>query len=127
MGPQSSGYSLGSLVAASAGAGFVGAEKKDKPQSDSDPWLSATTPLDYQGRNMELSIRKRLLTGADRVLVVDDWADTGGQLLAMTKLVAQSGARLIGVAVVVDALGSNAVRRELGLRSLLHLRDLRAR
>lgn len=124
LGPQSSGYSLGALVAAATGAGFAGAEKGDRRYSDSDPWLSATTPLDYQGRNLELAVRGRLLNGSDRVLIVDDWADTGGQLLALQSIVAQSGSRLVGTAVIVDALAVNATRRDLGLRSLLHVRDL---
>jgi adenine phosphoribosyltransferase len=55
---------------------------------------------------------------------VDDWADTGGQLLALKNLVAQTGAGLAGICVIVDALTENSVRRELALKSLLHVRDL---
>lgn len=125
LGPATSGFGLGALAAAAAGAGFAGAEKGERRYADSDPWLSATTPLDYRGRNLELGLRKHLLGTSDRVLIVDDWADTGGQLLALQKIVALSGARLVGTAVIVDGLSSNAVRRELGLKSLLHLRELR--
>lgn len=125
IGPQTSGYGLGALVAAATGAGFAGVEKGERRYTDSDPWIMATTPLDYRGRNAELGLRKNLLGGSDRVLVVDDWADTGGQLLALQKIVELSGARLVGTVVIVDGLSSNSVRRQLGLRSLLHLRDLR--
>lgn len=122
--PQSSGYLFGALTAQSLGVGFVGASKERRTAADSDRWLVATTPLDYRGRNMELSFRARLLQGGDRVLVVDDWADTGRQLLAMASLVEQSGARYVGAAVVVDALTDHAVRRRLDVRSLLTVRDL---
>ena len=125
VGPQSSGYLYGALAAASIGAGFAGAEKERRMLADSDPWLTAVTPLDYRGRNMKLSFRDRLVSASDRVLLVDDWADTGGQLLAIKALVEQTGARFIGSAVVVDGLTEHAVRRALNLRGLLSLRDLR--
>jgi adenine phosphoribosyltransferase len=124
LGPQSSGYLLGPLVAHSYGVAFVGAAKERRPLADSDTWLVATTPLDYRARNMELSVRSRLLGSSDRVLVVDDWADTGGQLLALRTLSDRAGSRYLGAAVVVDALHDHAVRRDLGLRSLMSLRDL---
>ena len=122
--PQSSGYLYGGLVAQALGVGFVGASKKRRDLADSDKWLVATTPLDYAGRNMELSFRASLISGSDRVLVVDDWIDTGGQLLALKALVEKAGARYIGAAVIVDGLNDHKVRRDLGLRSLLSVRDL---
>lgn len=123
--PERSGYLLGPLVAESLGAGFVGIEKSRHDLADSDTWLTATTPADYLGRNMGLHVRKRLLAAGSRVLLVDDWADTGGQLLAMTSIAAEAGMRLVGSVVVVDALADHAIRRKVGLRSLLHLHDLR--
>lgn len=125
VGPQSSGFPYGALVAATIGAGFVGAEKERRMLSDSDPWLTAVTPLDYRGRNMKLSIRDRLISASDRVLLVDDWADTGGQLLGVKALIQQTGALFIGSAVMVDGLSEHSVRRALNLRGLLNLRDLR--
>ena len=122
--PQSSGYLYGGLVAQSTGGGFIGASKERRDLADSDKWLVATTPLDYRGRNMELSFRASLMTTSDKVLVIDDWADTGGQLLAMRALVAKSGARYIGAGVIVDGLSDHNVRRSLNLRSLLSVRDL---
>lgn len=122
--PHSSGFPYGALVAQSIGAGFVGASKERKDLADSDKWLVAATPLDYAGRNLELSFRATLLRGSDRVLVVDDWADTGGQLRAMQALVQKAGARYLGSAVVVDAVRDHQVRRDLRLRSLLNVRDL---
>lgn len=125
LGPERSGYLLGPLVAHSLGAGFVAIAKSRHDLADSDTWLTATTPADYQGRNMALYARKRLLTAGARALLVDDWADTGGQLMAMSSIAADAGLRSVGAAVIVDALADHAVRRSLGLRSLLHLRELR--
>lgn len=125
LGPQSSGFALGPLVAAQLGAGFVGAGREINNYSDSDIWMTATTPPDYRDRHLVFGYRERLVSPGDTALVVDDWADTGGQLSAMKALVAASGAHYLGAAVIVDALASHAVRRELGVRSLLHVRDLR--
>jgi len=125
IGPERSGYLLGPLVAESLGAGFVGVEKSRHDLADSDIWLTATTPADYRGRNMEVHMRKRLLPPGSRVLIVDDWADTGGQLLALRAMAAEAGARVVGAAVVVDALAEHAVRRSLGLHALVNVRDLR--
>ena len=122
--PQSSGYLYRILTAHAASCGFVGASKKRHTMADSDTWIAAVTPLDYAGRNLELWVRARLLGGSDRVLVVDDWVDTGGQLLALKTLVEKSGARYIGAAAIVDALANHGVRRRLGLRSLMNVRDL---
>ena len=58
-------------------------------------------------------------------MLVDDWADTGGQLLGLKTLVEEAGARFIGSAVIVDVLSDHAVRRALNLRSLLNLREPR--
>ena len=89
----------------------------------SGPWLTAVTPLDYRDRNLRLGFRDRLISPSDRVMLVDDWADTGGQLLKT--LVEEAGARFIGSAVIVDVLSDHAVRRALNLRSLLNLREPR--
>ena len=125
VGLQSSGYLYGALTAVSIGAGFVGAEKERRMLAGSGPWLTAVTPLDYRDRNLRLGFRDRLISRSDRVMFVDDWADTGGQLLGLKTLVEEAGARFIGSAVIVDGLSDHAVRRALNLRSLLNLREPR--
>ena len=79
IGPQSSGCLLGPLVALHLHVGFVEVRKDRGPSGDSDAWLRRTTPPDYQDRHLSLGFRKRLITGGDRVLFVDDWIETGGQ------------------------------------------------
>ncbi|MFD1715173.1 phosphoribosyltransferase family protein [Amnibacterium flavum] len=127
LGPDRSGLGLGVLVAAAAGAGFAAAQKDIDRLADSDEWVVERTPSDYRGRNMPLAVRRRLIPFGSRVLIVDDWADSGGQLLAMKKLVVSSGAHVEGSVVIVDALNDARLRRELGLRSLLNSRELRWR
>lgn len=125
LGPQSSGFLLGPLVARELGVGFVGAHKEINLLADSDAWLVATTPPDYRDRHLEFGFRRGSISGADRVLIVDDWVDTGSQLLAMHRLVELAEARTLGTAVIADNLSDNRVRRTLQLTSLVHARDLR--
>lgn len=121
---EARGFLLGPLVAAAIGVGFVEVRKDPSPVSDSDRWLRRTPPPDYRDRQLTLGIRKDLVADGDRVSLVDDWIDTGGQALGARRLVEDTGATWLGVAVVVDALESNMVRRRLGVRSLIHHRDL---
>ncbi|HET6706447.1 phosphoribosyltransferase family protein [Amycolatopsis sp.] len=124
LGPESRGCLLGPLVALHLHVGFVEVRKNRAASGDSDAWLRRTTPPDYQDRHLSLGFRKHLITGADRVLFVDDWIETGGQAHSAHLLTQDAEATWLGAAVVVDALSSSRVRRDLDVRSLLHIREL---
>jgi adenine phosphoribosyltransferase len=124
LGPESRGCLLGPLVALSFDVGFVEVRKDRVGSSDSDVWLQRTTPPDYRDRHLTLGFRKSLVDSGDRVLFVDDWVETGGQACGAHLLTQDAGATWLGAATVVDALSSNQVRRQLNVRSLLHVREL---
>lgn len=124
MGTVAHGSLLGPLVANHLRIGFAEVRKGARRGSDDDPWLTRLTPPDYQDRHLELAIRKSQLHPGDRVLFVDDWIASGGQAIACKGLTEDAGASWMGAAVIVDGLESAAARRELSLRSLLHMRDL---
>lgn len=124
VGLQSRGTLLGALVAAHLGVGLVEVRKDPSPSADSDRWFVVHTPPDYQDRTLRLGARADHLTSDDRVLVVDDWVQTGGQLLGVREIVTRARASWCGVALVVDGVGDSSLRRNLNLRSLLHVRDL---
>jgi adenine phosphoribosyltransferase len=124
LGPQSRGTLLGALVAVHLSVGLVEVRKDPSPSTDSDRWLIAHTPPDYRDRTLALGLRREHLGAGDRVLLVDDWIQTGGQAVATRALVRATGARWCGAAVVVDGLHDSRLRHDLRLRSLLHVRDL---
>ncbi|WP_426595645.1 phosphoribosyltransferase family protein [Cellulomonas sp. McL0617] len=124
LGPQSRGTLLGALVARSIGVGLVEVRKDPGRACDSDAWREATTRPDYRDRHLRLGVRRDLLRSGDRVLFVDDWVATGGQVEACHRLVQASGAHWIGAAVIVDALPDPRLRRDLEIRGLVRVRDL---
>lgn len=124
LGPQSRGALLGALVATHLGVGMAELRKDPSPSADSDRWFVARTPPDYRDRNLLLGARKDHLLAGQRVLLVDDWIQTGGQAVGARAIVDQSGATWCGVAVIVDGLADARLRRDLSVRSLINVRDL---
>jgi adenine phosphoribosyltransferase len=124
LGPQSRGALLGGLVATHLQIGLVEMRKDPAPAADSDRWLMAHTPPDYRDRNLVVGVRSDHLLSGARVLLVDDWIATGGQATAAKEIVDRAGATWCGAALVVDALADSRLRRDLAVRSLLHVRDL---
>lgn len=114
---------LGPLAATALGVGFAIVRKGDQPDDHEDPLLRRTTPSDYKNRGLDLSVRSSLLARSDRVLLVDDWVDTGAQATAVMSLAHDAGATWLGVAAAIDGSPPD-VRQRLTVRSLLHERAL---
>jgi adenine phosphoribosyltransferase len=53
---------------------------------------------------VELRLQRESVTTTDRVLLVDDWLETGSQGLAARTLIEDAGGVFAGVAVIVDQL-----------------------
>jgi adenine phosphoribosyltransferase len=115
---------LGALTAAALGVGFVEIRKNNGQATDSDRWIRRTTGPDYQDRHVVFGFRHGLIKAGDRVLMVDDWADTGATALVVRALVQDCGAQWIGAACVVDGLGNARLRHDLPLRGLINIRRL---
>jgi adenine phosphoribosyltransferase len=124
IGPQSRGALVGALTATALGVGFVEARKEIAQATDSDRWVQRTTGPDYRDRHVVFGFRRGLVRPGDRVLMVDDWADTGATARVVRALVDDCEAHWIGVACIVDGLADARLRHDLPLRGLLDLRTL---
>lgn len=124
VGPVSRGSLLGALTAAALGIGFVEMRKQRGSSVDSDRWVWRTTAPDYRDRQQVFGFPRRLVRAGDRVLMVDDWAETGATAVVGRGLVEDCGARWIGAACIVDGLTEPRLRHELPLRALLDVRQL---
>ncbi|MET9275238.1 phosphoribosyltransferase family protein [Kribbella sp. NPDC003557] len=124
LGPVSRGSLVGALTAAAVGVGFVEMRKHAGSSVDSDRWVRRTTGPDYQDRHVVFGFRRTLVGAEDRVLMVDDWIDTGATARTARALVEDCGAHWIGAACIVDALTDPRLRHDLPVRSLLDIRQL---
>lgn len=97
VGSEARGFLLGAPVAYRLGAGFVPARKPGKLPREV---YSQRYALEY-GTD-ELQIHKDALKPTDKVLIVDDLVATGGTTVATAKLVAQSGAEIVGFAFLLE-------------------------
>lgn len=101
-GVEARGFVLGAAVAARLRAGFVGIRKPGG-------WYPGETfesrsPSDYRGNQFVLRLQKAAMGPSDRVILVDDWFETGGQAFTALDLIRQSGANYLGSSIVVDWL-----------------------
>ena len=124
LGPVSRGSLVGALTAAALGVGFVEMRKHSGSSVDSDRWVRRTTAPDYQDRHVVFGFRRHLIRSGDRVLMVDDWIDTGATARAARALVEDCGARWLGAACIVDGLTDPRLRHDLPVRALLDVRQL---
>jgi adenine phosphoribosyltransferase len=123
LGPVSRGSLVGALTAAALGVGFVEMRKAGGSAVDSDRWVRRTSAPDYQDRHVVFGFRRRLVQPGDRVLMVDDWIDTGATARTARALVLDCGAHWVGAACIVDALTDPRLRHDLPVRSLLDVRQ----
>lgn len=105
VGIESRGFLLGAAAALDLGVGFVAVRKADGLLPG--PKVTTTADLDYRGQRHRLRMQK-VLRSADRVLLVDDWAERGSQARAARRLVEACGATFLGVSVLVDQLSADS-------------------
>ncbi len=110
-GVEGRGFVLGGAMAAHTGAGFVAIRKQDGFLPGEV--AACETEPDWQGRTHSLRLQREVLSAEDRVVLVDDWYETGAQALAARQLIEGSGATLLGMSIIVDDL-SDDVRERLG-------------
>ncbi|XP_030633735.1 uncharacterized protein LOC115814903 [Chanos chanos] len=90
------GFILGSAVATTLGKGFLAIRKAGHlcVQTQTQEYT------DYSGREKLMEVRVDVLRPGLRVLIVDQWIETGGTMKAAIKLVEKQGATVVGVAAV---------------------------
>ncbi len=90
------GFVLGGGVAPLLGAGLILVRKQGKV-----PWHTRhTTFIDYSGKTKGFEIAGDAVTPGDRVLIVDDWSETGAQLTAAISLLEGAGSSVVGAALI---------------------------
>ena len=94
------GFILGSALAMRAGTGFVPVRKEGKLPVPADQ----AGFVDYTGTRKALELRRDAVPAGQRVLVVDEWIETGAQVSAAIRLIEGHGGVIAGVAAIhIDA------------------------
>lgn len=78
---------------------------------------------DWRGRTVELRISPRAIESGDRLLLADDWIETGSQARTVRRLVERLGGSFVGMTVLVDDT-NDEVRKDLEVRPLVRSSEL---
>jgi adenine phosphoribosyltransferase len=109
-GIEARGFVLAAVVARELDAGFIAIRKPGAIHPG--PKAELEGPLDWRGRETRLRLQRHVVEGGERVLVVDDWAETGSNALTARELVEMCGGEYVGLSLLVDQL-PEALRDEL--------------
>lgn len=91
LGIDALGFILGASLSHVLQRGFVPIRKANKL-----PGLTLKQDcIDYSGQAKTLEIRKDALTAGMRVIIVDEWVETGAQIGAAVKLAEAAGAQVL--------------------------------
>ena len=90
------GFVLGSALATRLGVGFLPIRKAGKLCGDTD---SATFSY-YSGRTQDMEMRKPAFAAITKVLLVDQWIETGGTMDGAIRLVQQQGGKVAGLVAI---------------------------
>jgi len=97
VGVEARGFIFGGALAYKLGAGFVPIRKKGKL-----PFRTKCISYDLEYGTDTLEIHEDAIAPGTRVLIVDDVLATGGTIKAVSELVQGQGAKIIGVAFLVE-------------------------
>lgn len=93
------GFILGTAVALRLQTGFVPVRKEGKLPGRTN----AVQFVDYSGQEKMLEIRADAVPPAARVLIADEWIETGAQMTAAIRLIEGQG----GIVAGIVAIGMN--------------------
>jgi len=94
---EARGFILGGAIAERLGAGFVPVRKKGKL-----PWRARSVTYELEYGTDTLQMHEDAISSRDKVLVVDDLLATGGTVRAVTDLLKQFGAKIQGIAFLIE-------------------------
>lgn len=96
--PEALGWVLGAALARELGAGFVGVRKKGKLPYPPDRLVSQHF-ADYDGPKT-LQLRSDAPLPGKRVLLTDEWIETGSQAQALLRLLGHWDCQVVGIAAL---------------------------
>ena len=96
-GIEALGFVIGGALAQNMNKGFICIRKGDKLPGINDSVLKTSPFVDYTGTSKSLEINKSSVKNKDKILLVDEWIETGTQMNASIKLIEELGGEIIGI------------------------------
>ena len=90
------GFVLGAALATRIGVGFLPIRKAGKLCVDTD----SVSFTNYSGRTQDMEMRTPAFAPGTRVLLVDQWIETGGTMDGAIRLVERQGGIVAGIATI---------------------------
>tara|TARA_B110000971_G_scaffold207253_1_gene231289 strand:+ start:127 stop:747 length:621 start_codon:yes stop_codon:yes gene_type:complete len=100
------GFVLAAGIAARIGCGFLPIRKAGKLCVDTD----SASMTNYSGRTQSMEMRLPAYAPGTRVLLVDQWVETGGTMHGAVKLVEQQQGLVAGMVAIVMEENENTTR-----------------
>ncbi len=91
------GFVLGAAIATRIGRGFLPIRKAGKLCVDTD----SASYTNYSGRTQDMEMRLPAFAPDTRVLLVDQWVETGGSMHGAMQLVEQQKGKVAGIVSIV--------------------------
>lgn len=93
------GFVLGGAIAIRMKKGFVPVRKEGKLPGV-EGTVVRTSFVDYSKNSKTFEINRNSIKKGDKVLIVDEWIETGTQLKASIKLIEKLGGKVIGISAL---------------------------
>lgn len=81
--------------------------RKHKPITMAEEHYSQESRSPTHGNQVELIVSSEYLHAGEKVLIIDDFLATAKTLIALSKLIEQSGAQLVGIGTVIEKAFQN--------------------
>jgi xanthine phosphoribosyltransferase len=103
---ESSGIAPAVFTALELGVSVIFARKRKSLTLQDDLFTEKVYSFTKKEES-EVSISRKLLSPRDRVLIIDDFLANGEAALAMTRIVEQAGATVVGIGIVIEKAFQN--------------------
>ena len=100
------GFVLGAALGARLGRGFLPIRKAGKLCVDTDK----VSYGNYSGRTQDMEMRTPAFASGTRVLLVDQWVETGGTMDGAIRLVERQGGKVAGLVTIAMEVNENTTR-----------------
>ena len=94
------GFIIGGALAQKTKVGFIAIRKGGKLPGIKNTVLKTSSFVDYTNTSKSFEINKSSIKKGDKILLVDEWIETGTQMKAAIKLIEELGGEIIGISAL---------------------------